>query len=801
MILRIGAIIAWCAIIVALIAPIVNLQYSNDEWLDEDHPTEVASDRFAEDFEPGETFLIILDLQFPFFSDPGEQLWAGILDIEDQLGQIGRIKSIESPLTARTILQVPPTQEIIDILGDEAENQLDITSFRSGLDKGIIKDRQEYQQLFLLSPYRNKLLSRDGYNFVIKIQADTIGDSDARRQVLQEARAILDESRYHNHVSYVGDAVVRDSINSSIGDNLLLLLVAACLMILLSLYLAGSDFWSSCLIASIGAAAAGISLGATQLLGGVMTAPGIILPTIVATVCVSDALHIVSIWRHHRSEIPSARGAVLATMKSTWLPCLLASISTAIGCGSFVGSEIALLNQFSTNAAIIVIGIYPVLTLSAWAALYLWDTQFSKGIYQGAATLRDSVDMRDGMQADETRMTEVGVTDLATDLICRQVVRNPKNVATTLLVPFIALTIGIILIKTESNFLAVFFDDGNKIRTDFELVDRKLGGSSGIDVLLEYTGPPLEDDVGYFQTEEGYRMLRSTALQLRDLSFVESVESLLLPLRLSHKNIFDQSGLPRNTDQLAQELLFLELSQTEVERSVHAPYIDFDYNTARFSIRTADLLSDELARLIEEINTEIDEEIDNTEQVHVTFTGSGEFLHTIASLILETQFLSVGLTLLFVVLMLLTLFQWRLALAGSLCTILPVLATGGLMAWMGVSYDFGTILVMGITTGLCVDDCLHFLHHFQQKHPRIHRINYEEFASAIDYTIRLTGKPIMMTSIVLVTALLTLALSDLLMIQKFAIFTAFGVIAALISTIILLPAILLLEARTRIHPY
>ena len=107
-----------------------------------------------------------------------------------------------------------------------------------------------------------------------------------------------------------------------------------------------------------------------------------------------------------------------------------------------------------------------------------------------------------------------------------------------------------------------------------------------------------------------------------------------------------------------------------------------------------------------------------------------------------------------------------------------------------------TIMVSAVAIGVGVDDAIHFLLHYR----RHLKEQGGDRQKALDHTLAVTGRPILLTTISIVGGLLALCFSSFNPILYFGILVVATLSAACISTLILLPAILLALPQPRKAP-
>ncbi len=127
----------------------------------------------------------------------------------------------------------------------------------------------------------------------------------------------------------------------------------------------------------------------------------------------------------------------------------------------------------------------------------------------------------------------------------------------------------------------------------------------------------------------------------------------------------------------------------------------------------------------------------------------------------------------------------RAGLYSVLPNLLPVLAAGALLHWSGVGLQFAGIVALTVAFGLAVDNIVHFLH-------RLHIEDARDPAAPLDAAERTLvhiGPVVILATAVLVVGLSMPVFSALPSLRLFGGLSAAVLAAALISTLIVLPAI------------
>jgi len=131
--------------------------------------------------------------------------------------------------------------------------------------------------------------------------------------------------------------------------------------------------------------------------------------------------------------------------------------------------------------------------------------------------------------------------------------------------------------------------------------------------------------------------------------------------------------------------------------------------------------------------------------------------------------------------------NFRLGLLAMVPNLWPLIITLGMMGFLDIPIRASTIIVFSVALGIAVDDTTHFVHRYREEV----RLDGEGSA-AIRRTLIATGRPIVLTSIILVAGFLVNAFSDFMAIVEFGVLSAITLGLALVAELFLTPALLIL---------
>lgn len=169
------------------------------------------------------------------------------------------------------------------------------------------------------------------------------------------------------------------------------------------------------------------------------------------------------------------------------------------------------------------------------------------------------------------------------------------------------------------------------------------------------------------------------------------------------------------------------------------------------------------------------------------FTGTSPLMLATQLSLLETlgaslsgAALTIGLTLLVFVR------SFRRTALAFLPNALPILLNFAIMKVASMPLDVGTVMVSSIVLGIAVDNTIHYFFHYRRALAR-----GEPIEEALATAARIAGRSLVLATAITATGFLTLLLSDFAPTWRFGLLAATGLGIAVVGTIIVLPALLL----------
>ncbi|MEJ1353205.1 MAG: MMPL family transporter [Candidatus Sedimenticola sp. (ex Thyasira tokunagai)] len=378
--------------------------------------------------------------------------------------------------------------------------------------------------------------------------------------------------------------------------------------------------------------------------------------------------------------------------------------------------------------------------------------------------------------------------------------------------------VGISRLTVENRFID-YFKESTEIYQGMLLVDRELGGTTPLDVILD----PSRDFLQYLEEEE--KLAAEESDPSLDGMAEEEIDPYLEEMDEGEAglsgdsywfNVFELETVDmvhRYLEELPETGKVLSLSTTmamltqlnndqpldnmtlsvmhkrlpeDIKATLFDPYMAKDGNQIRFGIRIIDSdVNLQRDTLIKKIRNDLTGKLGlGEEQVHLS--GMLVLYNNVLQSLFRSQILTLSAVFVAIVVMFLLLFRSvRLALIGVVPTMMAAGMILGLMGWLGISLDIMTITIAAITIGIGVDDTIHYVHRFREEYA----IDGNYWA-AVKRSHDSVGRAIYYTSVTITLGFSILVLSNFVPTIYFGILTGLAMVIALIANLTLLPLLI-----------
>ncbi|HHH20139.1 MAG TPA: RND transporter [Campylobacterales bacterium] len=502
------------------------------------------------------------------------------------------------------------------------------------------------------------------------------------------------------------------------------------------------------------------TVGTMAWMGVAFKLPTQIVPSLLLAVSIGATVHILSVFFDRFNATGDKREALSYTLGHSGLAIAMTSVTTAIGIASFSGSEVAPISDLGKFASLGVM-VSLVLTLTLLPALL----SLTK------------------LKPKPSR------TSQRLDGVMKKIAYLPIHHTKGVLIGSLILVIISLLAATQirlSHNPLKWFQPDNPNRLSTEMIDSKMNGSVSIEVVIDTQEPN-----GWVNPERLNRLNAYTQeleQYVDDYTHVGKVISLATIVKETnqalHSNNSDHYTIPQEQNLVSQELLLFENSGSDDLEDV----VDSQFSQARITVKLPWNDSVEAQTVLNHIRTTTAEQFSEM-QTHVT--GMVPILsHTLSNAVhssVESYFIAFFAI---AIMMMLILNSPRIGLLSMIPNLAPIIVGLLLMYIAKIPLDMFTLLIGSIAIGLAVDDTIHFTHNFRRYY-----LHSKDSSKAIEQTFLTTGKAMVITTIVLSLGFIAYLAAYMISVQNFGLLTASVIVFALLSDLLLAPALMVIAAK------
>jgi len=476
-------------------------------------------------------------------------------------------------------------------------------------------------------------------------------------------------------------------------------------------------------------------------------------------ICVGSVygVHVFARYEVIAATREDTRAAALECLRYARTPVLMAGFTTCIGFAALLLTDAAATNE---------LGIFSILGVSAVTLLSLTAIPAALVLFPGGASAASLEKADSGFG----RFLDQLLTAIARMAIGR---------SGTVLAIWVVMALGAVAVLpriTIDTDVITFFAKDSRVRTDFSSVNRLLTGAVPIYVMVS------GDAEGSFRQPETLRAIEALQSSLGEVDGVSqvlsSVDLIRLVNRAMHNDSPEQERVP-DTREAVAEATFL-LPKAKLRR-----FATSNHSRGNLIVRTGQSGSKSV-RALEERIRDVLAGAELPEGFESNVTGNAILINRSADGIASTQATQVGFAAGTIFLLICAVFRSiRIGLVSIVPNVIPVLLFFGLLGTGVAPLSLPTSLIGSIALGIAIDDTMHFLVAY-----RARRSAGATPEAAARECILQVGRPIIMTSIMLVVGFLVILASGFATLQEFGYLTAITMALCLTTDLILLPALL-----------
>ena len=488
--------------------------------------------------------------------------------------------------------------------------------------------------------------------------------------------------------------------------------------------------------------------------------PTQIVPSLLIAVSIGATIHVLSIFFDRFNEKKDKKEALSYTLGHSGLAIAMTGITTAIGIASFAGSEVAPVSDMGIFASIgVLISLF--LTLTLLPALLAITKLKPK-------------------QKSEPNWL---------DRLMRRFAYFPTHYPKAIFVVSMAIVLISIFLASRlktSHYPLEWFPKDHMSYIGTKFIDKNMRGTLTSEVVIDtHKTNGWQDPKRLKKLEE---VTKKLAKYDDGKTFIGKIISLNTIVKESnralHENNQSYYTIPDKQDLLSQELLLFENSGSDDLEDI----VDSQFSKLRVTHKLPWKDSIESLDVLNSIKKSYQEAFSDCDVVETGMIPMlvNTFTQSIRSSIISylIAFTLITISMIFI------MGSVRMGLLSMIPNLTPIAMGMSLMYIYHMPLDMFTLLIGSIAIGLAVDDTIHFLHNFRRYY-----LQSGDAKKAVEETFFTTGKAMVITSIVLSLGFYSYMFGQMESVQNFGFITGSVIIFALLSDLILAPALVVLVAK------
>ena len=363
---------------------------------------------------------------------------------------------------------------------------------------------------------------------------------------------------------------------------------------------------------------------------------------------------------------------------------------------------------------------------------------------------------------------------------------------------FCVLIFGTTKLVVENRFID-YFDEETEIYQGMLEIDKNLGGTATLDIIIKEPSFIVSDDLieddffddslfddesssasGYWWNVYSLAELEEIHDYLDSLPEIGKVLSVASGIKLAR---LINDGEDLNDLELA---LLRSVLPEDIRETLLYSYINKDDSVVRISTRVNESAENlNRAELLEKINNDLITKF-NLSEDRFEITGLAVLYNNMLQSLFQSQIGSLLLVFSVIAFMLLLIFKsFKVMIIGLIPNIFVASSVVGILGLLKIPLDIMTITVAAISVGMAVDNTIHYIYRYKKEMKITNSIDM-----ALQNAHTTTGRAIFYTAATIATGFSILSLSNFFPTQLFGIFTALAMLIAFISSLSLLPNLL-----------
>ena len=714
-----------------------------------------------------ESVLSLLDA--PIFFQPK----VGLTEVADNLKDL-TTEGIDLSKAKQEIINNPIYRDLI-ISKDGTTTAMQIVLKGNDAYDALIADR--YQILDTLKskePKTNEtksILQNDLNSINKRISELNDNESNFNSLLVSEIRSILDLHRNNATLYLGGPAMITSDMMEYIRSDLVVFGIAVASVFAIMLFLFFGNIWFVILPISNAFLTTFVTAGFLGYMDWKISVVSSNFIALLLILTISLTVHVLVKINELQKGSEDKNKSLIDAVDQMFLPCFFAALTTAVAFLSLLLGDLKPVIEFGKMMAF-GISIAFIFTFSFLpSSLSLIKKNKSKDY-------------------------------LSLHKVTNKILALSKNYSTYIYlsfsIVFCVLIFGTTKLMVENRFID-YFDEETEIYQGMLEIDQNLGGTATLDIIIkepsfiasddlikdEFFDDSLFDDEsssasGYWWNVYSLAELEEIHDYLDSLPEIGKVLSVASGIKLAR---LINDGEDLNDLELA---LLRSVLPEDIRETLLYSYINKDDSVVRISTRVNESAKNlNRNELLEKINNDLITKF-NLSEDRFEITGLAVLYNNMLQSLFQSQIGSLVLVFSVIAFMLLLIFKsFKIMIIGLIPNIFVASSVVGVLGLLKIPLDIMTITVAAISVGMAVDNTIHYIYRYKKE---MKSTNSIEMALQNAHTT--TGRAIFYTAATIATGFSILSLSNFFPTQLFGIFTALAMLIAFISSLSLLPNLL-----------
>ncbi len=716
---------------------IPNIKINSDviSSLPDDDPDAVLLKKIGAQFGGNKMGMIILECDNVFTTEVLEH----VRQVTDSVKEIQGVSSVTSITNIMDIKEGEDGMEIGKLI-DEA-NLPDSPKAFEQLKAKVLSNEM----------YKGTIVSEDGKATIIIFSLYDDADIQALANAVKEKTESL---HLPERIYYAGSPMLITSIAHLISADLARLLPIAFLLIAFVLFLGFRSARGVILPLLIATIAIIWVIGIMALMGSNMSMVSNNIPIVLLAIGTAYAIHVLNSVEQVKDNLNQV---IIKGLISVTIPVILAALTTVTGFVSFIfGSYLTMIRDFGMYTAL---GTFFAMALSlffvpALISAFSWNKK-----------------------SDIVKKGETGksyISDYFLVPLQKLLFKHTRGILNLWIILTLVSIGGIFLIQRNVD-IRNYFRKGNPTRIAEDIMTEKFGGTKPIFVLFK----------GDIQSPEVLNTMLLAEEYMKKSPGVTATQSIADLIVDINAAFGEGREIPDDKDKIEQ-LWFLLDGNERLRRFVS------EDNTEAIIISKFFLPENDSKKQFDDYMKRFIKQ-NSTPSCTIEITGMPFIDVTMDRSLINSQMGSLAIAILFVIIIVGGILRsFKAGIFAAIPIISAIIILFGIMGYTGIPLNIATVLVASIAMGIGIDYSIHVITHFNDSLRK-----GSTLYQALEDTIGISGKAIIINVISVSAGFLVLLFSEMVPLQYFGFLIFLSMVGSGLAALTFLPVILILAHSSR----